>query len=240
MINIISKEVNRKGKAIVYNSVQTLRALLTANERATNSPKLDVCWQWAGVPGALNNTPKVNNFQQLVKFRENDVPTIEFTSDRREAEKWIASGKTVWGRKFNHTQALDVKLPTQPGFWKKSDFWVVVMDGPFDEYRQHIMWGKAISRGLKVLTGTETLGFAARNRRNGWTLQRDTKVPEVVRATAAKAVKALGYDFGAVDIIYKNNIAYVLEVNKAPGLDNKTASAYVKAFTKVAYGEWKK
>jgi hypothetical protein len=52
---------------------------------------------------------------------------------------------------------------------------------------------------------------------------------------AVDAVASLGLDFGAVDVIYneKNNAAYVLEVNTAPGLEGTTIQKYAEAFAKV-------
>ena len=60
--------------------------------------------------------------------------------------------------------------------------------------------------------------------------------PDPVRDTiAVNAVKALGLDFGAVDIIYneKENQYYVLEVNTAPGLEGTTLIKYAERFSKL-------
>ena len=40
-----------------------------------------------------------------------------------------------------------------------------------------------------------------------------------VLVEAIKAVSALGLDFGGVDVMFKDNVAYVLEVNTAPTLN---------------------
>jgi glutathione synthase/RimK-type ligase-like ATP-grasp enzyme len=48
---------------------------------------------------------------------------------------------------------------------------------------------------------------------------------------AIKAVAALGLDFGAVDVILgRDGQFYVLEVNTACGLEERTADKYVEAF----------
>ena len=68
-----------------------------------------------------------------------------------------------------------------------------------------------------------------RNRKNGWTFIRDCPLPtDQLRETAKAATAALGYPWGAVDLLY-NPITQritVLEVNSAPGMDNRTATAY--------------
>lgn len=54
-----------------------------------------------------------------------------------------------------------------------------------------------------------------------------------LRKAARGAVKALQLDFGAVDILFKEGKAYVLEVNTAPRLTDETADTlqkYVEAF----------
>lgn len=54
-----------------------------------------------------------------------------------------------------------------------------------------------------------------------------------LRKVARQAVMALGLDFGAVDILLKDNKVYVLEVNTAPRLTDETSDTlnkYVNAF----------
>jgi glutathione synthase/RimK-type ligase-like ATP-grasp enzyme len=58
-------------------------------------------------------------------------------------------------------------------------------------------------------------------------------MPDIARHEAAiNACKALGLDFGAVDLIQdiKGNY-YVLEINTAPGLEGATVANYAAAFT---------
>jgi D-alanine-D-alanine ligase-like ATP-grasp enzyme len=71
---------------------------------------------------------------------------------------------------------------------------------------------------------------------NGWVFAIDSityassEIEEQVKQQAIAAVKALGLDFGAVDVIVnkKGTKAYVLEVNTAPGIESPTVlAAYV-------------
>lgn len=57
-------------------------------------------------------------------------------------------------------------------------------------------------------------------------------VPDVVIDQARGAIAALGLDFGGVDVIYNdaNCAAYVLEINSACGLEERTADNYAGVF----------
>lgn len=72
-----------------------------------------------------------------------------------------------------------------------------------------------------------------RNHANGFNYARDNvdDVP-AVREAAAKVFRASGLDFGAVDVIYnaKQDRAYVLEINTAPGLEGETVDIYRNFF----------
>jgi glutathione synthase/RimK-type ligase-like ATP-grasp enzyme len=47
---------------------------------------------------------------------------------------------------------------------------------------------------------------------------------------AQQAIDALGYDFGAVDIIRRRDKLYVLEVNSSPGLEDRKLQLYADYF----------
>ncbi len=57
------------------------------------------------------------------------------------------------------------------------------------------------------------------------------EAPEDVKTQAIEAIRALGLAFGAVDVIWneKQQKAYVLEVNTAPGLCGQTLEDYANA-----------
>jgi predicted ATP-grasp superfamily ATP-dependent carboligase len=64
---------------------------------------------------------------------------------------------------------------------------------------------------------------------NGWVFCQAGEVDFAVQDLAMNAIKALGLDFGAVDVIIRRGKAYILEVNSAPGLEGRTLQAYVEA-----------
>ena len=95
------------------------------------------------------------------------------------------------------------------------------------EYRVHVFGGKVIRVARKVPHGEAKIW----NNENAHFKYELKTLPIGLKTLAVRAVEALGYDFGAVDIIMdKNKKLYVLEVNSAPGLDNpRTLEAYVNA-----------
>lgn len=73
-----------------------------------------------------------------------------------------------------------------------------------------------------------------RNRSNGWVFTRNDidPLPQDALTQAVNAVAALGLDFGAVDLVIgrDDELAYVLEVNTAPGLEGTTVQDYANGF----------
>lgn len=74
-----------------------------------------------------------------------------------------------------------------------------------------------------------------RNLENGYVYIVDDLPPQCVTEQAFKALEATELAFGAVDVIYNEhqNKAYILEVNTAPGLEERTAEAYALAFKEI-------
>lgn len=60
----------------------------------------------------------------------------------------------------------------------------------------------------------------------------DKREKKLIRRAAKKAVKALGLDFGAVDILVKDGKPFVLEVNAAPGLGGTMPKLYASTIKK--------
>lgn len=113
------------------------------------------------------------------------------------------------------------------------------------EFRLHFMRGEIIDAQKKVLrkewpdgtkVDSKTVDFRIRNHRAGFIFQRnDISVPSDVRLQAEKAIAASKLDFGAVDLIYneKEDKAYALEINTAPGLEGQTIDTYALGFKKL-------
>lgn len=109
-----------------------------------------------------------------------------------------------------------------------------------DEFRIHVMMNEIIFSQRKALRTDEQRplnpSFMIRNHANGFIFQSSNiNVPESVKTASINAVKALGLDFGAVDIRYNPTTekCAVLEVNTAPAITGKTFDAYTSSFKSI-------
>ena len=104
------------------------------------------------------------------------------------------------------------------------------------EFRVHVFRGAVVDvaekRRRNKAARPEHFDGYIRNHGNGWVFCRDDITrPADLDQLAVAAVRALGLDFGAVDIIWneRDNKSYVLEVNTAPGLEGTTLEKYKNA-----------
>lgn len=184
---------------------------------------------------AINNAR--NKFSSLGLIQEGGCRVPKSTSNKPE----IANGSTdVWfGRTFYHHKGLDIKVcrnnrDIQNAIDEGSEYFVKYI--PIGkEYRYHVFGDKILQACLKFkeagnggIGGTEDI---IRNLNTGWKFTEIEPQPKASEY-AIKACRALGLHFGAVDIIEEQGHTklYVLEVNTAPGLDNKRLEAYTTAF----------
>lgn len=107
-----------------------------------------------------------------------------------------------------------------------------------EEYRVHFFLGNVeFIQQKKKRKEFENPNYQIRNHDNGFVYcHKDVTVPEEVWRIIEEFLYVTDLDFGAIDIVYnkKNNKAYILEVNTAPGLSgNKTLQVYVENIKKV-------
>jgi glutathione synthase/RimK-type ligase-like ATP-grasp enzyme len=178
-----------------------------------------------------------NKLSSFKAFKVAELDTPEFTESKEEATKWLASGATVVARTIltghsgagiivadpeNQDELPDAKLYTKY-IPKKEEYRVHVANGaPF-------YWQR---KARKKDVPDDQVNWRVRNHANGFVYQ-NLDVREDVRAgaLAVRAVKALGLDFGAVDLVYnqKKDSWFVLEVNTACGLEGSSVGMYAEA-----------
>lgn len=107
------------------------------------------------------------------------------------------------------------------------------------EYRVHVFNGEVIDVQQKKKRrdfNADNRDTRVRNLANGYVYTRnDIVAPDGLTSLAISAVAAVGYSYGAVDIIFneRQNKCFVLEVNSRPGLMGTTLDKYVSALEKM-------
>lgn len=177
----------------------------------------------------------VNKLHAFKLFKQQNVPTPDWTDSRQKAEEWIAAGRVVICRTLlsamegkgivvaeNANQIVNAPLYTKL-FSKHKEYRVHVFKGQVIDYVQKKLSaeGKALQNRSKYI----------RNTANGWIFARTDVVLPTAAADAAKmAIAALGLDFGAVDLATsETGRVAVFEVNTAPGLEGTTIQKYSTA-----------
>lgn len=111
-----------------------------------------------------------------------------------------------------------------------------------DEYRVHV--GKQNGVDFTIIDVQqkkrrhehENPNWKVRNLANGFIYAREgVEPPPCVLDVARRALACVDLDFGAVDVIYnaRENRAYVLEINTAPGITGTTVERYREYFRNV-------
>lgn len=167
------------------------------------------------------------------------VRTPAFTTNKQEAFGWLVNGATVVERHvLNGNSGAGIRLvePNGEEGLQHAPLYVKYVPKK-QEYRVHVCGGKAVDIQRKARrkdVEDDAINWKIRNHDNGFIFARneDGVVPPDVPFQAVLAVKLLGLDFGAVDVIFndKEQKAYVLEVNTAPGLSGTTLEGYVSRF----------
>lgn len=178
-----------------------------------------------GPPG-LNRVPVLNKKREVEVLNEAGVPTV-CVSPRPLDGLWLP-------RVANHVGGRDLLHPGRADYFVRKEEIA-------NEYRVHVF--KHGDDYVSIRTGRKAPmeGVGAhewiRSREGGWHLVYDGHgVKDVHRAPAKAAVKALGLDFAAVDVAERpDGSVFVLEVNRAPGLEAKTAEVYARHI-EIAYG----
>lgn len=240
---------------ICYAGCSSPSAQLIADEDddilTTRSGQGDINWGRQRANTRLNPDIRTCTDKKRMRelFAEHSVPApqLRIPSDDNSNEisgiMWaVRHGQVLVGRPDNHKRGRgywlckseeDVRRALR-GTRRKhpATHFMEYVDAP-REYRVHIFCGKSIRISEK--------DFHSDNKHDYTTIKpRDLSLRKV-RKAAKQAVKAVGLDFGAVDILARgdnNDEVFVLEVNAAPGLGGTMPKLYADAFKRWIRGEW--
>ena len=177
----------------------------------------------AEYPG-LNLGPTVDKGRELEIMRDAGVRVPQYRSS--------LNGESVWlPRTRSHRGGTDLRSHTAADYW-------TLYEPLACEGRVHVFQGRAVRIGAKYWAGEGPESAQhpiIRSEAYGWKVSYSTEHRDrlgrdrsgLIRA-ATRAVEALGLDFGAVDVGVSRDGPIVLEVNRAPGLNERTAGKYAE------------
>lgn len=187
-----------------------------------------------------NNVAKaINKRLTFTALKEANVPIPEFVTNRNDvSEDWnqIVVRHTLTGHSGEGIEIIDKgnNIPLAPLY--------VEYIKKIAEYRVHVGGDKAIfiqqkrrDRGVP----DDRVNWKVRNLEGGFIFaHKDIELTAqehgLISSIAVDAIKALGLDFGAVDIIHnKDRGFFVLEINTACGLTGETIEKYRQYFSEI-------
>lgn len=215
----------------------------------------DVIINWGYTGNLLDNFSGILNRPQLVRVvsnklrffervtqwnqaevEANKVNIPEYTTDRAEAVEWLSSREVLCRTVLNGHSGEGIVVARDESDLVDAPLYVKYIPKKM-EFRVHCMNGEVFDVARKIRDpNREVSDYYIRNHSAGFIFARnDITVPECVTEQALLAMRASGLDFGAVDVIYneRQNKAYVLEINSAPGLEGATLTNYINKFKEV-------
>jgi len=193
-------------------------------------------------PFLNSHVNRFNKFTAFTKFRDAGA-ACPVTYPIAYIQNHVIPRGEVWlARRKQHTKGKDIvackdtETARQVAMRGEHDFFSVFIPVA-TEYRVWVLHDKAFATYEKVFKGEGEYEGFARNRRFGFSFQkRDNLVgSHQLEGPCIAAVKSLGMDWGAVDILKgKDGKYYVLEVNSMPHISNIQRSCGVRLAKQVS------
>ena len=192
-------------------------------------------FDFEGCDKVLNRNIVTNKYDEIERFKENDVNAPKIVRDIRMNLDMFP----ILGRKYHHKQGKDIVkydiLEEYENRTQSHDYYIQFIQKK-GEYRVHVL-------GDEVGCITKKKRMEGENDETVWSKDKGWKQIRYraegryysgLSDIGLRAVRALGYDFGAVDIIIgRDDKMYALEVNSAPGLIDVRADMYIDYFKEV-------
>lgn len=249
--HLFSYNPNSKGAAAIAESLGIKRIRHTNSKFKGSKKRTVINWGSSNLPeevmkcNVINNPVAVGLATNKKTFFETVTEKVSippFTSSFDTAMEWIKEGKTVIARTIlqgSGGEGIVIMDKENPDNFVKAPLYTQYVPKA-DEFRIHVV-NSAVTdvqrKALKSDWGDNNPGqkpnWKIRNLENGFIYMRNNiQAPDCVIEEAIKAVREIGLDFGAVDVIYnqKQNKAYVLEINSAPGVEGTSILNYTAAF----------
>lgn len=180
-------------------------------------------------------TSKMETFRVLTNA---GVQTCKWTKDLGKAREWATEGR-ILGRDLDHgSQGRGITVYNKGEMPKEHQFYVKYVRKQ-REFRVHVVKGTVIFVQEKLKKkGVDDAHPYIRSHSRGWCFAfhhlKQEPPAQGVLDTAVAGVRALGLDFGAVDLAWSDRDgATILEINTAPGIEESTVAAYADAFQRL-------
>ena len=174
----------------------------------------------------------VDKLTQYNWFQNNEIPALEYTTDKHGAMAWLDEGVVVFGRKYLNASCGKgiVVMETMEDFqecpvytrYKKKK----------REFRVHVFKDQVVAvtekKRRKEFNGERDTKI--RNLANGYVfVQTVEDEPDGLRELALRAAKVSASDFRGVDVGYNQlkDELFVIEVNSAPGIQGSNVNKYL-------------
>lgn len=202
-------------------------------------------------PGAIKTA--VNKLTALKAMQESPSVLVPAHTDNEDtAYSWVRAGHTVVARHvLTGSGGEGIQLLSSVDDFPCDAPLFTLYVPKKSEWRLHVLGGEVFDVQRKMRrkdVPDDKVNWKIRNHNNGFIFARnegdaiDPHLYEQMMRVSIAAIKALKLDFGAVDVICneKQKLAYVLEVNTAPGLEGSTLVNYAEAFAEYCYRRTRK
>ena len=198
----------------------------------TENPEAVVCYgvgDQGELPSVNAGCGKFNKYGELAELIRKNIRVPACSYEREDFEIF-----PCLGRKFKHSKGLDIHVIRSAKALQadNSDYFTELVPSE-TEFRTWMFRDHHLGTYEKVKVREPDRVYRhsfGRSHRLGYAFQlvrKEQLKPEVV-AIAKQAVKALELDFGAVDVLWGDGKATVLEVNTAPGIEGEGRQAIRK------------
>ena len=233
-LKLLKEELIRRGHT------NTKEILIEGSKYSYKSEHLIINWgspRTHSYPGAINQSASnaVNKLEVLNKL--SSFNPIFFTTSIQEARHWVNYGVVYCRTKLNASQGEGIVLAHTKEELVEAPLYTLEIKPVVAEYRVHVFNNKIIDIVQKKKLSSERreelgveVNHRIRNHANGYIFAREgVEVPGQVKDIALSSISILNLNFGAVDIVWDGELAFVLEVNTAPGIEGTTVVKYSDA-----------
>jgi len=238
-MNIYAYKSNSHAAKVLAEAMGIQRIKHTMSRFRGRPNKIVINWGAYEVPDQVSKCDIINkpvdillasNKLSFFNILEGTDLTPLHTTDRHVADEWLAVGHKVVARTLLNAsggRGIVLLLPDQDTI---AALLYVRYQSKMEEYRVHMLGIDIIHlQQKKRRLNHEGPNWQIRNHANGFIYaMKDITPPSCVIKVARECWKLFDLDFGAIDIIYnkKNDKAWALEINTAPGLEGQTVDIY--------------